>query len=176
MWEITPEKSASGYECTRSCWYGLSGMSLDENRVSRSVDGLAIYHQMSLAPRSTTEPTAPQPRASSRIQAHLSGPAGVRLVNRLICDRAGWQAGADSDYVRHGLFATAVFVVHGQIAASSFHVYTLQHAYTVACGSIRDAHLSLLLPYLCGRTRIFSLRRSACDLWGAPAFGIGISD
>src|SRR5271167_3775549 len=103
MWEITPEKSASGYECTRSCWYGLSGMSLDENRVSRSVDGLAIYHQMSLAPRSTTEPTAPQPRASSRIQAHLSGPAGVRLVNRLICDRAGWQAGADSDYVRYGL-------------------------------------------------------------------------
>jgi hypothetical protein len=58
----------------------------------------------------------------------------------------------------------------------SFLLYTFLHATTVACGNIRVVYLSLLPPCLYGRTRIFSLRRSACEIWGAPALGIGISD
>jgi hypothetical protein len=41
MREITPEKSASVYECAPLPIYGLSGMSLDENRVSHEL-GLPV--------------------------------------------------------------------------------------------------------------------------------------
>ncbi len=30
------------------------------------------------------------------------------MMNRLICERAGWRAGADTDYVRYGLISTAI--------------------------------------------------------------------
>ena len=38
MWEITPEKPASVYECIRSCRYTVrSECHLDENRASREL-------------------------------------------------------------------------------------------------------------------------------------------
>src|SRR5271167_4836447 len=39
--------------------------------------------------------------------AHFSVPTSVGLMNRLICERAGWRVGADTDYVRYGLISSA---------------------------------------------------------------------
>jgi len=38
--------------------------------------------------------------------AHFSVPTRVETDESLICERAGWYTGADTDYVRYGLFTT----------------------------------------------------------------------